>query len=149
MKRLFTVGVSALVALALQTVCIAEESPAKKVTHIDSCRVEYKATDAPEYVPEKGAWWDVEITTVVTNTSDRNIFFKVKSYLHPAGSDKYIAANAKPLKIAAFQTDSVTQILKAAATRFNPEESSYVVKTELFNFDTKETVDTVYTEVGR
>lgn len=149
MKRLFTLGVSALAALALQTVCIAEESPTKKVAHIDNCRVEYKTTAAPEFVSEKGAWCDVEITTVVTNTSDGNIFFKVKSYLYPAGSDKYIAANAKPLKIAASQTDSVTQILKAAASRFNPAESSYVIKTELFNFDTKETVDTVYTEVGR
>lgn len=136
-------------AWSLQENCIAQGPLSKNVALIDSCRVMYQKTDAPEFVREKGEWWDVEITTVVTNTTNKEIFFKVKSYLYPIDSDNYLGANAKPLKIKASQTDSVTQILKVSGSKFNLTESSYVVKTELFNFDSKETVDSVYTKIAR
>ena len=137
MKRLLILVSVVFAAMIQQTFA---EGTAEQVAHIDKCEVSYKETSAPSFVQDKGGtWWDVEVTSVVTNTSDRNIFFKVKSYLCPS--------NAKPLKVAAGETRSVTQVLKANSSRFNPVDSSYVVKTILFDFDKKWDVDTVYTDL--
>lgn len=146
MKRLLILVSVIFAAMIQQTFA---EGTAEQVAHIDKCEVSYKETSAPSFVQDKGGtWWDVEVTSVVTNTSDRNIFFKVKSYLCPSGRiNNDFAANAKPLKVAAGETRFVTQVLKANSSRFNPVDSSYVVKTILFDFDKKWNVDTVYTDL--